>query len=119
MSEDTEYRVFGLKSQQGDLGLKLRLPKNRTPSKHDDVAGTGIGTRRRVVRITAMQSSKVSINIAIQSKSSGWRNDGTLVFCSLQVSDDGLDCTGMTLLGVVVESGNLTDSVGDIWTGVG
>ena len=61
-----------------------------------------------------MQSSKVGINIAIQSKSSGWRNTGTLVFRALQVLDDGLDCTGMTLLGVVIELGNLTDSVGGI-----
>ena len=46
--------------------MELRLPENWTSSKGDDVAGAGLGAGVRVIRITTMESSKVSINLAVK-----------------------------------------------------
>jgi hypothetical protein len=95
--------------------LEVRLPKNRTSSKGDDVAGAGFGAGVRVIRVTAMKSSEVSINITIKREITSSSNNGSFVSSAVQVTDNGLDCSGMALLGRMVESGNLTDCKCDVW----
>ena len=46
--------------------MELRLPKNRTSSKGDNVASAGLGAGVRVIMVMAMKSSKVSINLTIR-----------------------------------------------------
>ena len=68
-----------------------------------------------MIRVTTMESSKVSINITIKREVASWSNNGSFVSSAVQVAENGLDCTGMALLGRMVEPGNLTDCKCDVW----
>jgi hypothetical protein len=65
--------------------LKLKLPEKWTSSKGDDVAGAGLGAGVRMIRITTMEFSKVSINKTIKGKISSWSYNGSFVSCASAV----------------------------------
>ena len=61
-----------------------------------------------------MQAGEIGVNVAINGKVASGTNDSAFVGSAMQVSDDGLDGSGVTLLWAVVEACNLTDSEGDV-----
>ncbi len=111
----TESRVLRFQCGQGDLSLQLRLPENWTTSKGDDVAGAGLGAGVRMIRVTTMETGKVSINITIKREISSRSHNSSFVSSAVQVADNCFDCHGMTLLGRMIEPGNLTYCKCDVW----
>ena len=65
-----------------------------------------------------MQAGEVGVNVAIDGKVTSGANDSAFVGSAMQVSDDGLDGSGMTLLWAVVETCNLTDGEGNVRSSV-
>ena len=65
-----------------------------------------------------MQAGEIGVNVTINGKVASGTNDSAFVGSAMQVSDDGLDGSGVTLLWAVVEACNLTDSEGDVRSSV-
>jgi hypothetical protein len=65
-----------------------------------------------------MQAGEIGVNVTINGKVASGTNDSAFVGSAMQVSDDGLDGSGVTLLWAVVEACNLTDSEGDVGSSV-
>ncbi|KAI2498756.1 hypothetical protein MHU86_15712 [Fragilaria crotonensis] len=95
----TESRVLRFQCGQGDLCLQLRLPENWTTSKGNDEAGVGLGANVRIIRVTTMESSKVSINITIKREVSSWSHNSSLVSSAIQVVINCFDCMAWLFLG--------------------
>lgn len=101
--------VFGLEGGAGDRRLELGLPKDGAATQQDDVAGARLDGFWGGVRLLAEETCKVSINVEVELEFSIGFHDGAFVFGTLQVSDDGLDCSCMALFWGRTESTNLAD----------
>lgn len=61
-----------------------------------------------------MQAGEIGVNVTINGKVASGTNDSAFVGSAMQVSDDGLDGSGVTLLWAVVETCNLTDGESNV-----
>ena len=65
-----------------------------------------------------MEATEISINPSFEIVGFIRLDNDAFIGGSRQVSDNSLDCRGMTLLGVSSETSNLADSEGEIWSGI-
>jgi hypothetical protein len=96
----TNSSTFRLKGRHADLRIELRLPSERTTTKSDDVTSSRPGAVGIFWRLSTMKTSKVCITPAVKSKITSRPENKNFVGCALEVSQDHLHSSCMTLLGV-------------------
>ena len=89
-----------MEGTQGHLTLQLLFPQQWATTKEQDVACPRSCTELVVHRFLSMQTSKVGIDITVNSEVVIWGKDGTPVCRSCKVPGNHLDGGCMRLFGV-------------------
>ncbi len=104
-----ESGVFGLESGQGDLALEMRFPQNGASAKSADVSGSRLCGARRAVRIAAIKTSKVGVDVTVNIQVTGGLDNHAHFVGLVQIANESLDGGGVTFLWAVTEPGDLAD----------
>ena len=114
-----QSHIFRMKSAQCCFGLQLAFPQEQTTTEEHDVTGAGAGTGGHFLGVTSMQSSEVSIHVAIHLVCACGFEDGSLGSGALQVSHNHLHRSSMGLLWCRVEASYLAYCKSYVWLGIG
>ena len=95
------------------------MPKQGTVSKEDNESSMGLGTCRLTIRVSLIESSKISINITVQVKVASWLDNRSHLSGAFEIANDGLDSSSMGLLGIIGEPSSTANSIGNVRACIG
>ena len=109
-----QTNIFSMQGAQTNFRNELRLPDKWDPSKCNHMAISGLSSSRILTWFSTKQASKVSINPALQLVGPIWLEEKPFVRGSGKISNNGFDCSGMTLLWIGGKASNLADTESDV-----
>ena len=113
-----ERHILGSGRAEGDVGLELAGPDNRTTEEGEDKARSGFDGDRVLFIFISVEPSKVGVHPTVKTFLKVGLEADTFVAGADQITDNALDGLAMGMSGIMAEAGDLVDGELNVRTSV-